>query len=215
MRPNLIFSRFCKLFSGPFKENILGIGLLFWRPQNNWHFWHHFLVSIILKVTCPHPEDGWRHQWHHKQDIRCYLSITWIVWSPDFSPRMSALSQSLCLTVDTVISSHRVQITKCWQGSWISHIGTIGPANWLQLPLSVDGCLLSSVWSSKAMVISNPLCLQWTFQFCQLYIIRLPGGDEMMLLGHRALSLLSAQLPWRKSQCWCLETCCGASVGML
>ena len=115
MRPNLIFSRFCKLFSGPFKENILGIGLLFWRPQNNWHFWH-FLVSIILKVTCPHPQDGWRHWWHHKQDIRCYLSITWIVWSPDFSPRMSAFSQCLCLTVDTVISSHRVQITKCWQG---------------------------------------------------------------------------------------------------
>ena len=27
MRPNLFFSRFCKLFSGPFKENILGIGL--------------------------------------------------------------------------------------------------------------------------------------------------------------------------------------------
>ena len=188
MRPNLIFSRFCKLFSGPFKENILGIGLCCFE---DWHF----LVPIILKVTCPHPQDGWRHWWHHKQDIRCYLSITQIVWSPDFSPRMWAFSQCLCLTVDTVILSHRVQrLLNVDKFLDFTHREQ-GKQNWLQLPLSVDGCLLSSVWSSKAMIISNPLCLQWTFQFCQLYIIRLPGGDEMMLLEHWALSLLSAQPP--------------------
>ena len=192
MRPNLIFSRFCKLFSGPFKENILGIGLLFWRPQNNWHFWH-FLVSIILKVTCPHPQDGWRHHsdiTNKTSDATCPShGLFGLQISPRECEHFHKVSVWLLTRSFRRTESRLLNVDKVLDFTYGP-----GPANWLQLPLSVDGCLLSSVWSSKAMIISNPLCLQWTFQFCQLYIIRLPGGDEMMLLGHRALSLLSAQL---------------------
>ena len=114
------------------------------------------------------------------------------------------VSRFLLENVNTV----ELSLTKCWHDghlvaeSRLLYVDTVldftwglGPANWLQLPHSADGCLLSRVLSSKAMIISNPLCLQWTFQFCQLLItIRLPGGDEMMLLGHRSLSLLSTLL---------------------
>ena len=123
------------------------------------------------------------------------------------------VSRFLLENVNTV----ELSLTKCWHDghlvaeSRLLHVDTVldftwglGPANWLQLPHSADGCLLSRVLSSKAMIISNPLCLQWTFQFCQLFISYLVMKWCCWNMEHSHYYPLR---PARKSQCWCLETC--------
>lgn len=186
MRPNLIFSRFRKLFSRPFKENILVIGTLVCQPTNQ---------KIIDISGIFYPLRGDIHDVNiptMDEDITNKRHLMLPVHHKD-----CLVSEFLPENVNTV----KLSLTKCWHGghfvaeSRLLNVDTVLDFTWEDWGRQTGSSYLWWMLVIQSLIFKGDDNLQSIMFTMNVSILpallhhhRLPGGDEMMLLGHRSLS---------------------------